>query len=307
MALHISSNKLSASISAQGGFMLGLWWRQEDGSQTALLRSTTHNQPGPGDGAGFPLVPFGNRLGGNGFVFDGRTYHLPANSPRDPLYLHGDGWLALWNVAEQSENALTLSYRHHSKGDNPYDYTARQVFRVDEQGLSLHLSVVNEGAHALPFGLGWHPYFPLRPDTLLEFQAKSFHEEAEGSLPGDELALRVPLDFREPRPLPGRWINNGFSGLEGMARIFWPETGLALEMRCDPVFAHAFVYLPYAANSATAMPDFFCLEPMTHKANGHHRPDLGGLRILAPGESLGGTIRLAVETLPKSSRSERSR
>ncbi|MBR7654351.1 aldose 1-epimerase [Brucella oryzae] len=307
MALHVSSNKLSASISAQGGVMQGLWWRHKDGSQTALLRSATDDQAGPGDSAGFPLVPFGNRLGGNSFTFEGRIYHLAANSARDPLYLHGDGWLALWNVVERSENKLTLSYRHDSDGTNPYDYTARQVFRIDEYGFSLQLSVVNEGAHALPFGLGWHPYFPLRPDTLLEFQAKSFHEEAEGSLPGNELELSDPLDFRKPRSLPVRWINNGFSGLEGPARILWPETGLALEMSYDPIFAHAFLYLPYAANSAAAMPDFFCLEPMTHKANGHHRTDLGGLHILAPGETLAGTIHLTVNTLPKSSRSERSR
>ncbi|PWU70983.1 hypothetical protein DK867_21725 [Ochrobactrum sp. POC9] len=307
MALHINSNKLSASISAQGGVMLGLWWRQENGSQTALLRSAAHDQVGPGDSAGFPMVPFGNRLGGNSFTFEGRIHHLAANSAHDPLYLHGDGWLAFWNVVERSENALTLSYRHHSDGINPYDYTARQVFRVDEHGFSLHLSVVNEGADALPFGLGWHPYFPLRPDSLLEFQAKSFHEEAEGSLLGNELELSDPLDFRKPRQLPDRWINNGFSGLEGSTRILWPEAGLALEMSYDPIFAHAFLYLPYAANSATAMPDFFCLEPMTHNANGQHRPDLGGLRILAPGETLAGTIHLTVDTLPKSFRSERSR
>lgn len=53
MALHVSSNKLSASISAQGGVMQGLWWRHKDGSQTALLRSATDDQAGPEIAQGF--------------------------------------------------------------------------------------------------------------------------------------------------------------------------------------------------------------------------------------------------------------
>ncbi|MCL7998858.1 aldose 1-epimerase [Brucella sp. 21LCYQ03] len=298
MALCISSKRLSATISSEGGIILGLWWQKEDGTQLPLLRPATHENVAAVDSAAFPLVPFGNRLGGNGFTFQDSVYHLAANTSLDPLYLHGDGWLAQWDILEQSEHSLVLSYRHRSNDENPYDYTACQVFDLDEHGLKLQLSVTNDGAHALPFGLGWHPYFPLHSHTLLKFQAKSFHAEAEGHLPGEERALGEFLDFGVPRPLPQRWINNGFNGFEGTACIYWPEAELALKMHCDPVFAHAFLYLPYLENSEPAMPDFFCLEPMTHRANGHNSPDFGNLRILAPGEALSGSIRLTISASP---------
>ncbi|WP_343315471.1 aldose 1-epimerase [Brucella sp. BE17] len=298
MALCISSKRLSASISNQGGVVLGLWWLHEDGTQIPLLRPAAHDNVAAMDSAAFPMVPFANRLGGNGFAFRDRIYHLSANTSLDPLYLHGDGWLAQWDTVEHLQHSLVLSYRHPGDGKSPYNYTARQVFNLDEHGLNLQMSVTNEGADELPFGLGWHPYFPLRSDTLIKFEAKKFYTEAEGCLPGEELKLSEPFDFRAPRSLPQRWINNGFSDFQGTAYVYWPVAGLTLEMHCDPAFAHVFLYLPYIENSKASMPDFFCLEPMTHRTNGHNSPDLGNLRSLAPGEVLSGSIRLTISASP---------
>ena len=41
--------------------------------------------------------------------------------------------------------------------------------------------------------------------------------------------------------------------------------------------------------------EFFAFEPMSHGANAHNLSDGGGLRRLAPGESLMGGIRLTAE------------
>ncbi|EFN6762095.1 aldose 1-epimerase, partial [Escherichia coli O45:H11] len=43
--------------------------------------------------------------------------------------------------------------------------------------------------------------------------------------------------------------------------------------------------------------DFFCLEPMSHAPDDHHRPEGGDLIALAPGESTTSEMSLRVEWL----------
>ena len=55
-----------------------------------------------GQSACFPLVPFGNRVRDNRFVFEGVAYALAPNTDWDQHYLHGDGWTTEWSVAERA-------------------------------------------------------------------------------------------------------------------------------------------------------------------------------------------------------------
>lgn len=302
MAFSIRSDRLSAKISSYGGCVSSLWFQRVDGEQIPVLRPTTQSNPEPENSAAFPLVPFGNRIADNSFSFEGKTYEFTPNSA-DPLYIHGDGWKRIWDKKHQSENALTLAFHHQADDKNPYDYTAEQQFVLEAGRFKLVLSVTNQGDRALPFGLGWHPYFFLKPGSSLQFNADSYHDELEGHLPGRERILAGELDFRYPRPLPERWLNNGYSGVESPVHIFSPDHGIEIELRFAPIFSHAFLYLPWTDGQ---MPDFFCFEPMSHKANGHNLPNLGGLRVLKPTETLSGTIELNVKPVPISSRNENS-
>jgi hypothetical protein len=63
-------------------------------------------------------------------------------------------------------------------------------------------------------------------------------------------------------------------------------------IEADPVFGHLIVYVPPAR-------DFFAVEPVSHMNNAVNRPDVtdNGLRHLAPGERLTGSVRFSVEAL----------
>src|SRR3954465_15394640 len=105
--IDLAQGALSARLSTQGGLILGFWPRGDDGRLQALMRSGT-DDAGPLQSACFPLLPFGNRLRGNRFRFDGNTHHLQPNVGFDPLYLHGDGWLGDWSVVEQADDRVVL-------------------------------------------------------------------------------------------------------------------------------------------------------------------------------------------------------
>lgn len=289
--LRLRTDAAELALSTRGAAVLG-WEIDTSVGRQPLLRPARHGGDGaPDEASAFPLVPFGNRAGGNAFTFQGRDYRLIPNAG-DRYRLHGDGWLSDWTIEAASESSATLVLRHMAEAAAPWDYLARQTIALDGRGLTLTLSVENTGATALPFGLGWHPYFPMTPRTRLTAPASSVWLEGADYLPTEEVPLPSDLDFRKVAPLPDRWVNNGFEGWNGCARIDWPEHGLTLTIDADPIFSRYVIYRPDTARDATYACDWFCFEPMTHSVDGFRKAGMGGLLPLAPGERLMGHIRL---------------
>ena len=103
MELRLVSGRLELVLApGTGGSIARLDW--VDGERrTPVLR---RGDPASGDVlsmASFPLVPYVNRIRGGRFSFRGREVVLQPNMAGDPSPLHGQGWLAPWQVAESSE------------------------------------------------------------------------------------------------------------------------------------------------------------------------------------------------------------
>ncbi|MGX8010552.1 aldose 1-epimerase [Mesorhizobium sp. ORM8.1] len=242
-----------------------------------------------GDCACFPLVPIGNRVEANAFSFCGRAFQFARNSA-DPLYIHGDGWLGVWTVEQRRADRAELSFDKPAGEGAPFAYRARQSFRLAGARLDLALSVTNIDETALPFGLGFHPFFPRTPLTTLLAPASDWWSERGGHLPGERIAVAGDVDFATPRRLPDRWLNNAFEGWSGAARIVWPEHRLGLDIEATRELGRYMLYAPDDDRS------FFCFEPMSHTPNAlrHVDTDPMGLKILSPGESLGAGFAMTV-------------
>ena len=289
LSLRTSVSELT--LSTRGATVLG-WNLTTAAGQFPLLRPARHDGDGaPDETSAFPLVPYGNRIGGNVFAFADRNYLLTPNAG-DRYRLHGDGWLSDWTIEAATGNSATLALVHRACDAAPWDYLARQTVTIEDRRLDVTLSVENTGSIALPFGLGWHPYFLLTPRTRLMAPASSVWLESDDYLPTEEIPLPVDLDFRKAAPLPDRWINNGFEDWNGCARIDWPERGLTLTIDADPIFSRYVVYRPDTTRDPAYAGDWFCFEPMTHTVDGFRMPGMGGLVPLRPGERLEGRISL---------------
>lgn len=284
----LSNGKLSAKLSTAGGTVLELWWERE-GERIPLLRPAASEDVGPLDSGCFPLAPFGNRVKDNRFEFEGRDYRLTPNVDWDPHYLHGDAWLSDWTVVAQEDDSAQMRVNHEG---SPYAYQTRQRFVLAGLTFSIQLDVVNKGSTAMPFGLGWHPYFPMTPRTTLLAPAQLLWTEIENWLPGEATQIPADLDFSRPAELPHRWVNNGLEGWAGTAEINWPERRTKLLLEASDLFRHAFIFVSDQSFDPSYQRDFFCFEPMSHLANGQNMAGLGGLVVLEPGESLSGSFRL---------------
>ena len=289
-ALRLRTDVAELTLSTRGAAVLG-WETDTSTGRRSLLRPARHHGNGAPDGtAAFPLVPFGNPVGGNAFSFADLNHHLRANA--------GDGRLSDWTIEAIDDNSATLALRHAADTTARWDYLARQTATLDGRRLVLTLSVENKGRDALPFGLGWRPCFPLTSRTRLMAPASSVWLEGADHLRTEEVPLPADFDFRRAAPLPDRRANNAFEGWNGCARIDWPEHGLTLRIDADPIFSRYVIYRPDAVRDPAYTGDWFCFEPMTHAADDFRMVGLGGLTPLQPGERFEGRISLEALICP---------
>jgi aldose 1-epimerase len=258
------------------------------GQRTPILRGPEGEAANVLSLGSFPLVPYVNRIRGGRFTFRGREIVLEANMAGDPSPLHGQGWLAPWQVESAGEGRAVLAFRHEP-GEWPWAYQARQVFELGPDRLDVVLSCTNLSREPMPCGLGQHPYFHCTPQTRLDTQVAGAWEIDEQVLP----IARVPPTGRydlKDRAVCGQGLDNGFDGWGGTARLSDPAWPFALEMT-SPDARFFQLYSPLEGG-------IFVAEPVSHANTALNEPEERwselGLRVLEPGEamSLRMTLRL---------------
>ena len=267
--LRLQNGALSVDLSPQRARLSGAMW---DGRAFFA----------PGR-ACFPLMPLGNRVEGNRFALNGQDHHFQPNTP-ESLYLHGDGWLADWQVVTTTARSTRLALDQTHPAASPHIYHSDMSVALEDAALCITLSVTNRGDRTMPFGLRLHPFFPRCPGTRITAPAHAYWTEGAGYLPDQCGPIPATANFSTPPSLPQHRLSNAYEGWAGHARIDWPDTRLRLDLTADPIFAHVMAYAPDDDAS------FFCLEPMTHLPNALALQGPQALQLLSPGESLCGSI-----------------
>ena len=276
---------LSPSI---GGSISTFEWIGEGGPHSILRRCN-----GPLekvlDAASFPLVPYVNRIRGGSFTFRGREVRLAPNMAGDASPLHGQGWLAAWDVEDKSETRAILTF-HHSAAEWPWDYEARQEFELDERSLAIGMSCHNESSEAMPCGLGQHPYFDCGAETRIDTTVTHAWTVDANVLPVEEVVADGDYDLRD-RPVCGQGLDNGFRGWNGEARMSDPEW--PYDVTLSSIQARFFqLYSPSQGG-------IFVAEPVTHANAALNAPENQwgelGMRVLEPGETMRLDMRIELE------------
>lgn len=115
------------------------------------------------------LYPFPNRLKHGRYEWGGQSYEFPINDVPTNNALHGFGTQqAMKVVTTQADRDRALIHcRFDYNGDfayYPFPFRFEAAFTLRTGALDVELSVENTGKEALPFGMGWHPYFRLSDD-----------------------------------------------------------------------------------------------------------------------------------------------
>jgi aldose 1-epimerase len=202
------------------------------------------------------MLPWVNRISGGGIIVDGELQPISPNVPGERFPIHGNAFKSEWQVLGRSH--LSVGLELSSNGPGPYAYDARYDLALDGPALTARIELVNRAADTLPFGIGFHPWFPRTPRTTLEAFATDIWLEDERYIPTRSVSVEDlhGFDFRKASRLPGGWINNSFVGWNGAAKIAWPERHLRLSIRSQ----HTACYHVYSPNDEAG---FFCFETQT--------------------------------------------
>ncbi|KOR19494.1 aldose 1-epimerase [Burkholderia orbicola] len=272
-----------------GGGIARFDWRGENGALVPVFRRCEHPETAtdPNELACYPLLPYSNRIGDGRFECDGRKVAVPRNRRDEPLPIHGDGWLARWQVDDATDTSLQLSLDRTAGA--PYAFRAIQSFELDDATLSIALTIENAGRTRLPFGLGVHPFLVRDAVTELAAAAGGLWLSGADFLPVRHVSVPPAWQFGVAYPLPATLVNHAFTGWGGHATVSWPRRRLSLTVAAD---ADAYVlYTPPGE-------DFFCFEPVDHPINAVNLPGgaaAHGMTLLAPGERLTRRFAFTVE------------
>lgn len=265
-------------LPAQGAALAGLWVRARP-----VLRPMTGE--GPFAASSIVLAPFSNRVS-RAFDWNGATITLPRNLASEAFPIHGDAFQRPWTVTTASPSDAVLDLPDGAIG--PLLYTAQQVMTLSPDRLDLTLTLTSRADRALPFGLGFHPWFPRGRETQIQFSAGAVWLEDARHLPATKAPTRIPegWNFAQARPLPGDWINSGFADWSGDLQVHQGPEAVSATLRACPRLRTLILYSPHA------QADFFCAEPVSHPVDAFNLPRHPGLQVLQPGETLSGSMRL---------------
>lgn len=264
-----------------GGCIAGFWL-----DDVPVLRSTPAAQLQSARQSGcYPLVPFSNRIGQATLVWQGTQHPLVRNDGDEPHAIHGVGWQRPWEVLDADERSAMLAYEHRPDASWPFEFDCSQAFRLSEDSLELTLALTNQSAQPAPVGLGWHPWFPKRPDSHLAFRASGRWEMGPDKLPTTRApstgidADCVRLD-----------VDHCYDGWDGQAELRDGMLRVRLESNLQRLVAFTNPAREYVA-----------VEPVSHVNNAVHLYASGaaatelGLVVLQPGESMMAQLAITVE------------
>ncbi len=223
-------------------------------------------------GGAYPLIPFHNRIRQGRFDFDGKAHEIPCH-PSEPNALHGVASRLAWQGHQTSEDCALMSVDFTPDGRWPFAFRAEQQLKLLPDGLHLDLRLRNTGSHAMPGGLGWHPYI-----------AKCAHTRVQAARDWTLDSGYFPTgDWQDPAPEgpPTRYLS------DWRALQLRLSSGPTLRMEATRTLSHLVIHDPEPAYS--------CVEPVSHLAGALNLPlsrDVDLMRKLLPGEELSAHITL---------------
>ena len=234
----------------------------------------------------FPLVPYANRIANGRFTYGGHEVELPVLPRFAPHALHGDAWLASWDVLDSRHGAISLIYRHPADAW-PWAYEAKQILAIIDDRLRIDLSVTNLSDEAMPAGLGLHPYFRVSDVTRLSLKAPDVWTLSDDEIPLDLKPASAVFDWSDgPLVHDAPFVDHCYGSWNRQAEFTGDLLEVTVAASANARWAH--VYAPGEA--------FCCVEPVTHRPDAIHAPadEDSGLIILAPNETLSMWVEIAV-------------
>ncbi|WP_084103821.1 aldose 1-epimerase family protein [Demequina sp. NBRC 110056] len=157
---------------------------------------------------GMVLAPWPNRLRDGQYTFAGKDLQVPVSEPALGTALHGlVSWMD-WNVTSHTEDTVTLALALPASPGYPFRLDLEVTYALGDEGLTITTVARNDGDEALPYGLGFHPWFSPGDAPLdacsLQLDAQSIVTVDDRLLPTGASPVSGEFDLRAARSLDGQ-------------------------------------------------------------------------------------------------------
>lgn len=277
----ISTGEYAATIVSEGAGLASLTYQGKD---LVLPHAPTQTPEGY---SGKVLVPWPNRVAGGAYEWEEELFQLPVNEPERGAALHGLQAFEHWKTTEATDYSVTLETEITPTPGYPFHLSVEANYALDaEQGLTVTITARNIGKRPAPYGASIHPYLtcgvPVE-QCVLTVPASEVVVTDEVLTPvGVATVEGAPtmeaLDFRKPKSLLSRQLDDAFTGLpEGTWRVAVadPVTGRGVELRSNTRWVQVFAGEELGKQGVA-------VEPMTCPADAFNSG--AGLIVLQPEE-----------------------
>jgi aldose 1-epimerase len=255
-------------------------------------------------GRGQLLLPWPNRVADGRYRFAGQDLQLDLSEPALGHAIHGLVRWASWTPAMpgrtdgdgDGDGAAELTMQHQLQSRPSYPFTLDYAvgYRLDDDGLTVTVTVTNAGTSTAPVAAGAHPYLTVGTATIdecvLQVPAEEVLTTDARLIPqGRRAVAGTPLDFRSARGIGDVVLDTAYTRLvagdDGRVRVTLSapsgQSGRSTELWVDGQHPYLMVF-----TGDTLAPgrrrQGLAVEPMTAPPNALATGE--GLDILAPGE-----------------------
>jgi aldose 1-epimerase len=237
------------------------------------------------------LIPFPNRICDGTYNFEGKTYKLPINKPKEQNAIHGFVWNKHFEITEslllEHKAIITLQYQYPGDYEGfPFPFRTQLRYTLSENELIIAIHITNTGTSGMPLGIGWHPYYTLQKninELYLQLPACDMLETDSRMIPtGRKIAFQKFDHLNQIQHMHFDHclvFKNNAPVFETILRD--PVLNHTLRIWQENVFGYMQIYIP---------PDRNCiaLEPMTCAVNAFNNRE--GLIVLHAGQTTGGSL-----------------
>ena len=235
------------------------------------------------------LFPFANRIKDGAYTFNNSKYKLDCNEADKNNALHGlvyNKTFTLINKELTSDYAsVTLQYKDVGKSVGfPFKFNIELTYTLCKNGIILSIEVLNKAKKALPFTLGWHPYF-----NSLNLNNSSINFKSNKKYTFDNQQIisgTTNLDVSMPFQLKNVKLDNGYPLETNEIDFLTPEYNFNIRSTSKENFLQ--LYTPDHLNT-------IAIEPMTGAANNFNNKI--GLQTLQPNDTYNVRWNVAIKTL----------
>lgn len=224
---------------------------------------------------GIPILfPICGNLPNNSYEHQGKSYQLKQ---------HGFARDLPWELiqpASASPNAieLVLASSDLTRSQYPFDFELRFTYRLLPNRLRIEQQISNRSTEAMPFSIGFHPYFPVSDKSGLQFEIPAIEYQDQQTQAVHPFSGQFDFDRDE--------IDVAFRHVSRQsAQVTDSNRQIDLTLSYEPVFS-TLVFWTVKGK------DYYCLEPWSAPRNALNTGD--SLTQLPPGHQMNTAIELSV-------------